>query len=122
MGLFSKHDSVITTESGIHVEDIRADVPQFKRVYTAKLDNRASIKIEIKTFIGNDRYYSGELTQPNGRWILFDPKAIADKILDPVLLPIIKKYTDEIIALDKTYIKSDPNEFMDEKGQKWKRQ
>jgi hypothetical protein len=74
----------------ITVKDIRADAPKFARSYTVKLDDRATLRVTIKSFLG--RYSSGELTQPNGRWVFFDPDRIADKILDPVLLPLVERY------------------------------
>ncbi len=104
----------------IAVHDVRADVPQFKRVYSAKLDNRASIKIIAKTFLG--RSLSGELDQPDGRWVLFDPDAIAEKILDPLLVPVVQRYVNEIKRLDKAFMESKPSAFTDESGTVWRRE
>lgn len=121
MNFWNPRQHVGQTSSGIHVEDVAADVPQFQRVYTVQLDARASMKITAKTFIG-DRMISGELTQPNGRWVLFEPERPADKILDPTLLPLIERACTEILSLDRDYISSDPGEFTDERGQKWRRE
>src|SRR5271154_5352658 len=119
MGIFSKHDRVQETASGINVESIRSEVPEFRRVYNARLDARASVKIEIRTSYGH-RSANGELTQPNGRWILFDPDRIADKILDPTLVPLVERYVAEIIELDRQFVKSDPGEFIDVQGATWR--
>jgi hypothetical protein len=104
---------------GIEVKADREDVPRFKRIYTARLDNRATITIKASSFLG--RNLSGELTQPDGRWILFDPDKVADKILDPLLVPIVEKYCDEIKRLDKEFMRGNPNSFIDEKGNEWVR-
>lgn len=118
---FFHRDHVSTTDSGIHIEDNRADRPEFKRTYTAKLDNRCSIKLEIRTGYG-DRYKSGELTQPDGRYVLFDPERVADKIIDPTLVPLVEDACREILTLDREYVASNPDRFTDEGGHIWVRQ
>jgi hypothetical protein len=120
MGFFSQHDAVETTTSGLHVENVRADKPEFKRLYTVQLNQRAFMKVDIHTSLGH-RWTSGELSQPNGRWILFEPERVADKILDPVLVPIIERYVAEIFALDKTFMASNPGEYIDDGGCRWRR-
>lgn len=117
---FWNHDHVERTDSGLSVENIRDDPPDFKRVYTRKLDARATIKVEIKRSFGSGLYKSGELTQPNGRWVLFDPDRIADKILDPTLAPLVERCVAEIYRLDKAYRDPEPSEFTDTKGVTWK--
>lgn len=119
MGFFS-HDAVPTTASGISIENVHGDVPEFKRVYTKRLDSRASIKVEMKMFL-NDLFQTGELTQPNGRWVMFDPDAIADKILDPVLVPLVQQCVDEIHAIDKTWRANENNEYTDKHGDTWRK-
>lgn len=104
----------------IAVQEVKGDVPHFERVYTAKLDNRASLQIKARTAYGN-RYLRGELDQPDGRWVLFDPDAIADKILDPLLVPIVQSYVDSIKQADKAYIDSKPAMYIDEDGTVWRR-
>ena len=116
MGFFSNH--VETTNIGIHIQETPPDPPAFERIYTASLNDQCSIKIRIHTFM-HDRMKHGELTQKNGRWVLFDPDAVADKILDPVLLPLVEKYCQEISQMDKAYIESNPASFIDDRGQKW---
>jgi hypothetical protein len=103
----------------ITVKDIRADAPKFARSYTVKLDDRATLRVTIKSFLG--RYSSGELNQPNGRWVFFDPDRIADKILDPVLLPLVERYCKIIRDMDKEFMRGKPNEFTDENGTTWRR-
>ena len=119
MGFFSRDaDADSDTTSGIHIHDTPNDPPRNERIYTARLDNRASIKITMKTAYGS-LMKSGELTQPNGRWVLFDPDAIADKILDPLLVPLVQNRVDEIFLLDEPFRKS-VMEFVDTDRKKWR--
>ncbi len=121
MGFFRNHDNAPSPQGDIHIEDVRQDAPEFKRLYTGKLDERARIKIDCHTFM-RSRMFSGELTQPNGRWILFDPEAIADKIIDPLLVPLVQGFVDQALKLDREFLASDPVEFTDENGRRWRRQ
>jgi hypothetical protein len=75
----------------------------------------------MKWFLSGHRFTSGELTQSNGRWVLFEPERPADKILDREILPIVQRFCDEILALDAAYVKSDPGEFVDVRGVRWRR-
>lgn len=109
-----------TTESGMKVENLRADVPEFRREYSGRLDERAKCVIEARTSTFG-RYFTGELEQPNGNKIWFDPARIADKIIDPLLVPLVSKFCDEMFALDRAYVKSKPSEFVDKNGDRWKR-
>ena len=79
------------------------------------------ITVTCRTFISRSRNRSGELTQPNGKWVLFDPDAVAEKILDPMLVPIIKEACAAIRKIDDDFIASRPGEFIDEDGCRWRR-
>jgi hypothetical protein len=120
MGIFSGRDHAETTPSGMNVENVREDVPAFGRHYSAQLDDGRSIKVTMKTFMGS-RMCDGELDQAFGRWVLFDPHAIADKMLDPNLVPKVKAACEEIFALDRAYMASNRPEFVDEHGTTWRR-
>jgi hypothetical protein len=121
MGFWDK-DKIGTTESGVTTRSIREDRPRFKREYTAKLDDGRSIKITVYSLFSRcDRTTNGELTQSNGRWVLFDPKNIADKILDPNLVPLIEGRVAEILRLDANFMSNAPGEFVDEDGTTWQR-
>ena len=101
------------------VEQPPEEVPQFARVYRKQLDNSA-LKVTIKTYDGM-LMKSGELTQENGRWMLFDPDAVADKILDSHLVPLVQAAVDQIAQIDKLFRESPPDTYLDESGTQWRR-
>lgn len=113
---------VAPAESGdVSIKDIKNDIPQFKREYRVKVDERCSLLVTTKSWSVGHRTTDGELDQPGGRWVLFDPGAIADKIVDPVLVPKIQRYVDQIYAIDKAFIGGNPQSFTDESGTVWER-
>lgn len=112
--------SGVETHGDITAKTVPEELPEFKRLYKVRLDGRAEMTVTIKEFMGR-RYMSGELTQPNGRWVLFDPERVADKILDPALVPLIEARVCEIAQLDRSFIGNGPREFIDEKRQRWVR-
>lgn len=95
--------------------------PRFERTYTAALTENVRIKITCRTFYGSNRSSSGELTQSNGRYVLFDPERVADKILDPRLIPLVEVACEAILSMDREWIRSRPSEFTDESGAVWRR-
>lgn len=109
-----------TEIDGVHAESVREEPPEFKRRYVVTLDNRATMTIGAYTFVG-DRRFDGELKQPDGREISFDPKAIADKIIDPLLVPKVEAACDKVFVIDRNYMKTGISEFIDEKGTTWHR-
>jgi hypothetical protein len=112
----------VETIDGIETKLVPEEEPEFKRLYNVKLDERCSMTITARTSsILGRRDFSGELTQPGGRWVLFDPERVADKILDPTLVPLIEARVKEIIALDKRLQGNGPSEFKDDRGTVWVR-
>jgi hypothetical protein len=107
-------------ESSVTVSQKREDRPRFERVYKSRVDERCMVTVRCYTFLG--RNSTGELTQPNGRWVYFDPDAIAEKIIDPILVPKVQAIVDHIKAMDRDFVQSDPAEFIDKSGRVWKRQ
>lgn len=106
----------------ISVRDVRADIPEFQRVYTVHINKDVVMKITIR----NLRYFlgvlrDGELDQTGGRWVMFEPERPADKILDREILPLVEKYCQQIIQIDNKWRESKPNEFTDERGVVWRR-
>ena len=103
--------------------DIQSSVPQFRREYRAKINDRASIIVWARSswskYRGHERYKYGQLVQPDGKYILFDPNAIAEKILDPILVPKIQLSVELIFAIDREFISGNPDSFIDESGTVW---
>ena len=106
--------------SAVAVKAVREERPQFSREYTAPLPGFRSMKITARTTYGR-RDFSGEITQPGGRWVLFDPERVADRILDPQLVPVVMEMCREIFRLDDAFMASKPSEFVDEGGTRWQR-
>jgi hypothetical protein len=100
------------------------DVPKFKRSYVVTVGD--GFKVEVPMY---DTYYSrlertnlyATLTSKDGRYILFNVHAVADKILDRELYPLVQAQVDRILAMDAEFVKSRPSEFTDESGQRWQR-
>jgi len=107
--------------NAIDITDVKNDMPPFKREYRAKIDERCSILITMRSWSFGGRMKDGELDQPGGKWVLFDPDNIAEKILDPILVPKIQRYVDQIYAIDKEFIGNKPASFVDETGTVWER-
>lgn len=118
---FWNHEAATITPTGIKIQEIPADRPQFKRRYTAQVNDQVSLKIELYNGYGGGTYDMSELTQRNGKWVLFDAKSPADKILDREILPTVERLCEEVLQMDAAYRKSKPNEFIDKSGVKWRR-
>lgn len=100
-------------------EDEPGELPQFKRTYQSKLRNGITLKITLRTGFGGDRYDMSELDQKDGKWVTFDAKSPADKILDRDILPSVQAACDAVLSADNLFMKSKPSEFTDESGQTW---
>lgn len=109
-------DEIIMT-----VEEEPEDRPTFKRVYKARLDNRARIEIDARTTMFGDRRFSGTLIQPNGNRVWFEPKRIAERILDPALVPLVRRAVDKAKARDDAFMDRRPDTFIDKTGARWQR-
>lgn len=114
---FSKTAEV---KDGIDISLAPEDIPKFKRTYVVRINDSVKLTIEMYTW-AMGRMTHGELTQPNGSWVMFEPERPADKILDRDILPIVEQRCRQILALDAEYVRSNPSEFADEKGGKWTR-
>lgn len=109
----------------ITIKDKPDDVPEFRRTYIKTLDSRAVIEVDIRerygSFTGTWLSKSGTLTQPDRRYVWFDPERIADKIIDPLLVPLVEQAVREIFAIDDAWRASKPRTFKDERGTVWTR-
>jgi hypothetical protein len=104
----------------IAVKNVREDRPKFGRAYSARLDERAVCTVVAKNFCGRSFY--GELRQPNGNSMWFDPDRVADRVLDPTLVPLVERFLKEVKRLDQEFMDSRPSLFVDEVGTTWVRQ
>jgi len=98
--------------------------PEFERIYKFRIETptrTVELTITAQTFLGS-RMVRGELTQSNGRWILFDPDQVAEKIIDRELVPIVQEKCNEILRVDKNFVDSKPDRFKDTSGDTWIRQ
>ena len=132
MNIF-KHSSapaLAVDDMTVHIEEPASDPPEFKRIYTTKLVYVAAdgasvdirLKITCRTGIFGDRdQWDGELTQDNGKWVMFDPRNPADKIIDRALCPLVVIACNQILASDTAWINSKPEVFEDRRGVKWQR-
>ena len=110
------------TSLGIQIKNNPEDPPEFSRTYTAATTGGVVVEVDIKNWrYSSDTYTNGVLTQPDGKWIIFDVKRVADKIIDPILLPSVEALVKEILAIDAAFRKTKPTEFTDEKGVTWVR-
>lgn len=104
------------------------DAPSFKRQYVLMLDGGFKLEITMETSgyswePKDERRDSSFLYQPDHALILFEARKIADRIIDPVLLPRVQAGVDRILALDATWVKSSKLvEYTDKNGTIWRRQ
>jgi hypothetical protein len=104
----------------IKVTDVREDAPEFRRDYESVIVRGIKVKISVRRgFFRGSYYKSGELTQPNGKWVLFDPEDVADKILDPEILGEVERVCSDIIAMDNAWRSEPKRAFVDKNGQQW---
>lgn len=123
MSLFGCHKKSTILDGGVQVKTVAEDAPTFKREYKVALTNGRSMTITIKNYGFNSGIsYTGELDQPGGNWVLFHPQKVADKILDPAIVPVVQSYCDQIISTDAEWRKTKPDSFTDNEGHTWKRQ
>lgn len=122
MGLFGRDEQPkVTTTSGLAIQDLPAERPEFKRRYSARINDEVSMKVEIKSSHYGGTYDVSELDQRNGSWVLFDLNKPADKILDREILPRVQQLCSEIVEIDRKYRAALPDEFVDETGARWRR-
>lgn len=107
--------------SEIRTRQTNESVPTFKRSYEAVLDHRATAKVTFKTSGYFGRTSTGFLTQPGGKYVFFDPEAIADRIIDPTLVSLVEAFVEEVKKMDRQFILENCSRFTDEKGVVWVR-
>lgn len=103
----------------IRVEAKREDEPAFRRCYSTAIAR--GIRVEVDCWTSCERRACwGTLRQPNGKYVLFDPHEVADKILDPVLVPEVEAACGRMLKIDGDFLRSKPSEFVDKRGRVWR--
>ncbi len=115
----------------IRAEDQAEDPPEFRRKYVAFLNSKPGITMTIEC--NNDRIWKervcrATLRQPDeksvsftvgGRYAAYD--SIADKIIDPVIVPEVKRLAAEMHMQDVKYMLLEPSEFKTQDGFRWRK-
>lgn len=120
MSRFREHE-IRSQESAFDVVLKPEDRPEFERVYTAPVGLRnITIKLTRRTTIFGERTWGTcELTQSNGRWVLFDADSVADKIIEVELVTAVEALCHEARGLDDEFMARRPSSFIDEGGVTW---
>ena len=109
----------------IIIKDKAERPPEFDREYITTISSKGKeFKLELHASYygyGNERSYVGYLYQSEYKYIYFNPKEIADKIIDTDLVPIVIDACNEMIKIDRAFAESNHNTFKDEKGVTWRR-
>jgi len=112
-------------------KNIRSKVPERATEYYANTNLRGGVKLTITArfdsrfdcigYTCGDVYYrayDGMLEQRDGKFVGFDPKNPADKVIDRDLIGWVQTTSAEAIREDTQYIKV-AVEYTDESGQHW---
>lgn len=88
-----------------------------ERNYSARLPNGYLVRLSSRRFLGKRSVYYGSMEQPDGRRVSFDPKAVADRVIVPALVPEIEALVRQVQAID-----AEPTELVDRNGGgRWRR-
>lgn len=113
----------------IRAENQAEDPPEFRRRYFSNVISKPGITmtLDCKTDrIWEDRECTATLRQPDeksvafavgGRYSAYD--SIADKIIDPVIVPEVKRLAAEMHLQDAKYMQANPTEFKTKDGNRW---
>lgn len=113
---------LFVADTSVKVTDDPGDTPEFRRTYKVRINKVITMTVVMRSWdYDNERRDDSELRQADDKWVEFDLRAPADKILDRDILSTVQKYCDQIIRMDEAYMNSVPSEFVDKKGQRWKR-
>lgn len=69
MNFWNNKSTIPMIDNLLVIKEVPSEMPQFKRIYTKQLDNRCTIKVEMKNFCSR-RFSSAELIQPNGSYVI----------------------------------------------------
>jgi hypothetical protein len=109
-----------------------ASYMSFIKTFHAQIEPGVALEVEAEyrpwLDADCDSYCSFTFTLRQGqdakKWVIFDCDAVADKILQEQLVPIVSKDCILLRDMGKKYWKAnpDPAEYTDAKGKVWKRQ
>jgi hypothetical protein len=113
----------------IRAEDQAGDPPEFKRKYSAKLSSKPGLTMTLECEndrILKERHCVATIRQPDEKSVSFTVggayaayDSIADKIIDPVIVPEVKRLAAEMHLQDVKYMLSEPSEFKTSDGNRW---
>lgn len=111
---------------GITIKDGRQEL-LFERQYRKAITDHVEVSITFKNepyFTGGryNKYVFGTLRQSDGKLVSFPMYEIAERIIQTELIETVGQAIAEMIAMDKAYIESSPQEFVDTDGNRWMRQ
>jgi hypothetical protein len=117
-------DATFAVEIGRFWLGSKEDPPRFGRNYTVRIADGAKVSIDMHncSVYRERRVASALAIQADGRRIAFEPSAIADKSLDPRVVPLIAAACRAIRHADDVYMASDETkQFTDNMGVTWRR-
>lgn len=113
----------------IRAEDQAEDPPEFRRKYFTNLTSKPGLSITLECkydHIFDERNCTATIRQPDeravsftvgGRYAAYD--SIADKIIDPVIVPEVKRLAAEMHLQDVKFMAANPSEFKTKDGNRW---
>lgn len=117
--------------SEIRAEDQAEEPPTFPRKYVANLASRQGLTMTLECEndrILGERHCIATIRQPDERSVSFTVggmyeayDSIADKIIDPVIVPEVKRLAAEMHAQDVKYKATNPSEFKTKDGNRWRK-
>lgn len=75
------------------------------------------------TYLENENYKrecTGTLTQRDGKVIGFVPGEVADKLIEPNLVPLVQQWSAELVKRDARDVRA-RTDYWDQLGQRWVR-
>jgi hypothetical protein len=119
----------------IRSEDQAEDPPEFRRKYSATLTSKPGITMILECKddrIWGDRECNATLRQSDEKSVSFPVSGrgaayrlsydnVADKVLDPVIVPEVKRLTEVMHLQDVKYKLMDPSEFKTADGFRWRK-
>lgn len=125
---FILEDIPTTKENAQHIiiqEDRKAPPAEMKRKYIVGLLDGRRMEVELYNAnvgdgrIGSIFLYGRSEEGESAKWLIIDMTRLPTDLLNPNIISLIKNYYSEIKALDKAYVETGMNEYVDRNGVKW---